>query len=117
RVILCSLDRVTSTVMRRLQLAVERSGASVFLLRPSSALQQPSWADLRFRIQSLVGTNHNPDGNQAASGAQHLAVELLKARSAVTQTGRAELKVDYETGVVSEISQLANPASPTSPAD
>ncbi|MCA9065037.1 MAG: hypothetical protein KDA96_18330 [Planctomycetaceae bacterium] len=109
RVVVCRIDRLSSTVMRRLQLAVERSGCTVFLIRPSSALKQPSWADLRLLVRSQSVT---PSTRSVVPKAQPLTVELLKARSAVTRTGRAELKIDYETGVVSEISELADSVSP-----
>jgi hypothetical protein len=50
RVVLCWLDRATTAVMRRLQLAVERSGTTLLLIRPASVLQQPSFADIRVRL-------------------------------------------------------------------
>ena len=36
RAVLCRLDRASSTVLRRLQLSVEASGVTVFLIRPAS---------------------------------------------------------------------------------
>ena len=52
RVVLTWLDRTSTAVMRRLQLAVERSGVTVILIRPASVLQQPSFADLRLHVQT-----------------------------------------------------------------
>ena len=52
RVVLTWLDRSSTAVMRRLQLAVERSGVTVILIRPASVLGQPSFADLRLHVQT-----------------------------------------------------------------
>ena len=52
RVVLSWLDRSSTAVMRRLQLAVERSGVTVILIRPASVLRQPSFADLRLHVQT-----------------------------------------------------------------
>ncbi len=52
RVVLCWLDRSSTAVLRRLQLAVERSGVTVILIRPASELRQPSFADLRLHVQT-----------------------------------------------------------------
>ena len=52
RVVLTWLDQSSTAVMRRLQLAVERSGVTVILIRPSSVLRQPSFADLRLHVQT-----------------------------------------------------------------
>lgn len=47
------MDTVSETSFRRLQLAVEASGAVGFFVRPAKALRQSSWADIRLLV-SLV---------------------------------------------------------------
>lgn len=92
------IDRLSATAQRRLQLAVERSGTTIFLIRPSSVLHQPTWADLRFLVQA--------DGGGAAEtrAASPLQVQLIRSRNSVHQQGRTRLECEYETSVVSEVS-------------
>jgi hypothetical protein len=45
--VVCRLGRASQAVLRRLQLAVERSGVTVVLIRPPSVMTQPSFADVR----------------------------------------------------------------------
>lgn len=118
RVVLCWLDRVSTTVLRRLQLAVERSGTTVFILRPPSVLNQPSWADLRLHVsavtQSVPSVQCGFAGCGAADYQRLLSVRLLKSRQTVLEKQqRALLKIDDETGAVSAISELADPATAT----
>ena len=54
RVVLAWLPRATTSVVRRLQLAVESSQVTVMLLRPAAALRQASFADLRLMTQRRV---------------------------------------------------------------
>ena len=118
RVVLCWLDRVSSTALRRLQLAVERSGVTVFLIRPASALKQPSWADYRLLVEAVAtSSSERLDGaptevqtsgvSAAGADTQILSVQLLRSRHSVRHHGRALLKMDYETGTVFTISELA----------
>lgn len=107
RVLVASIDRVSATAQRRLQLAVERSGVTVFLMRPARAAQQTSWADLRFFVQPSMATTSN---RQSV-----LTVRLLRSKNSVRQFGQTELVCRYETGVVSEVSQLAGPANSAKP--
>ncbi|MBL8814761.1 MAG: hypothetical protein JNL58_01935 [Planctomyces sp.] len=109
RAVLCWIDRISSTAMRRLQLAVERSGVSLHMVRPHSALKQPSWADLRFFVR-LSDRQHQQKllaGNQ-----RFILVELLRSRNAVHHQGHALLKIDYETGHVCTVPELADSAAP-----
>jgi hypothetical protein len=96
--------------MRRLQLAVERSGVTIVLIRPASILHQPSFADLRLHVTgaqpAMVGL----------TGRRRLKVQLLRSRHGLQHTGHAQLEVDHETGAVHSISELADPESATSPA-
>jgi len=105
RVVLCWLDRVSSTVMRRLQLAVEKSGVTIFLIRPAQVLKQPSWADVRLLIRM-----EKESGSQQP-GSRTIAVDLIRSRHSVQQTGRALLKIDHETGVMHSVCRLADSAT------
>lgn len=108
RVAVCWLDRVSSTVLRRLQLAVEQSGVTVFLIRPATVLRHPSWSDLRLVVTVAPGDSADQ---------RMLAVDLTSSRHAAgLKHRRALLKVDHETGAVSAISELADPASAASAA-
>ncbi len=102
RAVLCRLDRASSTVLRRLQLAVEASGVTVFLVRPASCLALTSWADIRLLLDSESGMNHP---------AHHLTVRVTHSRHAVEHHGMVCLRINHETGVVSEVSELADPAT------
>ncbi|MEZ6059633.1 MAG: hypothetical protein R3C19_04660 [Planctomycetaceae bacterium] len=112
RIIVCRLDRISSTALRRLQLAVERSGVTVFLIRPASALKQPSWADLRLHVQPL-----NSDDAWAESGyaAGAVSVKLLRSRYSVQHHGCARFGIDDETSTVFEIPELVGAAAAATP--
>lgn len=108
RVVMADVDGVSTTALRRLQLAVERSGVTVFLMRPASALRQSSWADLRFRIQCVKFSKRIVDNGDPV---RRLTVQLVHSRNVARQSGRVVLKVDDETGDVCEVSELAGAAS------
>jgi hypothetical protein len=84
RVIIAWLDRTTSAVMRRLQLAVERSGVTVMLIRPSAVLSQPSFADLRIHVRS----DRTDDLNQTRT----LVVKVERSRQGLLHEGTAVLR-------------------------
>jgi hypothetical protein len=112
RVVLAWADRISATAQRRLQLAVESSGATVFLMRSSAALQQTSWADLRFHVQCSRRSAHGQYQAAApAAFATPIAVELVRSRNAMQHRGRVWLSCDHETGVVSETPELADSAT------
>ncbi|HAP08587.1 MAG TPA: hypothetical protein DCR20_12235 [Planctomycetaceae bacterium] len=81
QVVLAWINRCTSAVVRRLQLAVEHSGATVMLIRPAIALQQPSFADLRLLVEP-----HTPCHNQRL-----LKVSLLRSRQGLLHEGSIQL--------------------------
>jgi protein ImuA len=85
RAVLYWLDRSSSAVMRRLQLAVERSGCSVVLIRPASVLQQPSFADLRLHVQTVS------QPGQSVQEPRVYSVRLLRSRHGLQHEGRALL--------------------------
>ena len=91
--VLCWLDRASSTVLRRLQLAVESSGVTVFLMRPASCLRLTSWADVRLCCEPAF----------AVSGSC-VNVRVVHSRHAVEHHGVVSLRIDHETSTVSEVS-------------
>lgn len=104
-VVLTWIDRLSSTAQRRLQLAVEHSGATVFLIRPQSVLNQPTWADLRFHVKTCSQpTIHDEDSVMIGS---NLEVRLVRSKNSVHRHGNVKLECEHETGVVSETKQLA----------
>lgn len=112
--VLCWIDRISSTAMRRLQLAVERSSVCLHVVRPQSALRQTSWADFRF----VVNPASLSDPEQSARGrVRLLQVELVRSRTAVEHQGSVRFVVDCESGEIREaggmrqISELAGSAS------
>lgn len=108
RLVICWIDRLSSTVQRRLQLAVERSGVTVFLIRPATALNQPSWADLRFHLQSC------PEADRPEVGHSEVRLKLVKTRHSIVSNTHLRLDWNHETGDVREISELARPGAPAS---
>ncbi len=102
RVMMTWIDRLSPTAQRRLQLAVEKSGVTVFLMRPATALRQTSWADLRFCVQSSAPTE---------TTSSHITVRLVRSKNSVQRHGQVLLDCNHETGHVLEASELAGPAS------
>jgi hypothetical protein len=126
RIVLTWIDRISSTAQRRLQLAVENSGVTVFLIRPPQALRQTSWADLRLHVQSAVNDPQHASGvvrtkvpaqtRQTAGGvsgesACGIVVRLLRSKNSVQHQGKALLRCNDETGDVFEIPELADSAA------
>ncbi|MCA9073183.1 MAG: hypothetical protein KDA84_29875 [Planctomycetaceae bacterium] len=54
------VPHLTPVAFRRLQLAVESSGTIGFLVRPPTALGQPSWADVRLAVRPRPTKNESP---------------------------------------------------------
>ncbi|MEZ6031912.1 MAG: hypothetical protein R3C17_02390 [Planctomycetaceae bacterium] len=110
RVALTFLEQASSAVMRRLQLAVERSGVTIVLIRPASIIRQPSFADLRLYVTAAQPTQG------ALSGRRRMKVQLLRSRHGLQHSGHALLEVDHETGALHSISELADSKPATTPA-
>ncbi len=110
QVVVTWIDRLSSTAQRRLQLAVETSGVTVFLIRPAQALHQSSWADLRFHVQSAQVTESVVSVGETARYRSQIAVRLIRSKNAVQHNGCALLECHYETGDVLEVPELARPA-------
>jgi hypothetical protein len=66
------LDRLDDRVFRRLQLAAEEGGSLGLLLRPGSAENAPSWADVRLLVEPLSAAD-------PAAG-RCLRISLLRGR-------------------------------------
>jgi hypothetical protein len=94
RVILCWLDRASSSVMRRLQLAIERSGVTIMLIRSAAALSQASFADLRLHVRamSLPASASRPE--QRVKQQRDFSVQLLRSRHGIQHEGSARLCQD-----------------------
>lgn len=83
--VLGEVDAIGMTAARRLQLAAERSGVTVLLLRPAFGKIEPSPAVTRWRIApapSLVVANHQ------GVGPVRWRVDLLKCRSGTPGAAR-----------------------------
>lgn len=91
RAILCWLDRATSAVMRRLQLAIERSGVTLVLIRSASALSQASFADLRLHVQAAEQPLQSLRPEMRARQKRFYAVRLLRSRHGLQHEGTASL--------------------------
>lgn len=111
RVVLMFLEQASSAVMRRLQLAVERSGVTIVLIRSVSILQQSSFADLRLLVSATES------GAMTGANRRRLSVRLLRSRHGLQHSGQAFLEVDHETSAVHSISKLADSKSAAAPAD
>lgn len=81
-VVLSWLDRCSSAVVRRLQLATENSGVTVMLIRPASSLKQPSFADLRLHVASQAASGRLP-------AQRSLRVSVLKSRQKIQASAAA----------------------------
>lgn len=92
RTILCWLDRATSAIMRRLQLAIERSGVTIMLIRSASALAQASFADLRLHVKPRKCSTENTSRPQVCSRTERsFQVRLLRSRHGLQHDGHAVL--------------------------
>ncbi len=91
RAILCWLDRASSAVMRRLQLAIERSGVTIVLMRSSGALSQASFADLRLHVQATIHPASSQRPVHRANQQRTFSVRLLRSRHGLQHDGTASL--------------------------
>lgn len=89
---------------RRLQLAAEAGGTLGMLLRPPSAIRQPSWAEVRWQVRGVA-----PRATASATNSDRLlAVRLLRIRGA--QAGQQlMLQIDQQARIVrKELSREPN---------
>lgn len=89
-------QKLASRQLRSLQLAAESSGGVGFLRRPLAARGDPSWAAVRFLVES----------RQSESAQRRMRVVIL--RSLFGQVGRAvEVELDDETGSIETANRLS----------
>ena len=84
-------ERLDGRTFRRLQLAAEAGGGLGLLLRPSRARDEPSWAEIRLRVEPLPAA-----GPEAG---RRLRVEVLRCRGQA-EGQRVELEIDDATRIV-----------------
>ena len=94
RAVLCWLDRASPAVMRRLQLAVERSGVTILLIRPATVIGSASFADLRLHIQPTNLPEHLLQATRPKARPlerRSYLVRLLRSRHGLQHEGTATL--------------------------
>jgi len=88
-----AVNRIGERWFRRFQLSAEASGTMGLFVRPASALSQPAWSEVRWRVMARCSP---------ASTAATQWLELMLARCRGGRSGqRVELQVDSVTGKVS----------------
>lgn len=87
------LDQLPQRDFRRLQLACENGGGLGLFVRSHQVCQEPSWADLRLRIDALTGEA------EGVHGGRPLRVEILRCRHG-QEGGVVELEIDAVTGAI-----------------
>src|SRR5262245_4915994 len=121
------IDSLSDRVFRRLQLAAEHGAGLGIFLRPAAARREPTWADIRWGVQSLPREAEGWQRTEEASSIQadtayrrlgdilyeaafplgrRVRVELLHCRGG-TGGGAVTLEISDETGVVSVAPPLA----------
>jgi len=110
----CWLADADSRALRRWQLAAETGGAVGLLLRPISARNEPSFADVRLLVEAL-GSSQGANGREDLSSSttpfsslRRVRVEVLRARG-TSGGGSVTLEIDDETGDVRLAAELADP--------
>ncbi len=94
-----SLDHVGERWFRRFQLSAEASGTMGLFVRPASATDQPSWAEVRWQVRS-----NKQEANGRSHGAAVQNVDLTLARCRGGRSGRTvELQIDAVTGDITEV--------------
>ena len=86
------VEQLDGNVFRRWQLAAESSGTLGLLIRPATAVRQPSWADVRWWVEP-----------RAAARGRRVHVELLRCRGG-TAGGSADVEWDEWTSQLREVS-------------
>jgi protein ImuA len=89
--------RLDGHTFRRLQLAAEEGGGLGLFVRPPAAEHEPSWADVRLRVEPLPG--------EGSSG-RRLRIHLLRSRGGAD--GRQiDVEIDDETNTLRLAPRLA----------
>lgn len=124
------IDRLADTPFRRLQLAAEKSGSLGFLLRPAAVRNKPSWAEVRFLVDSVPVAQRQPVLRPGSVGppvthggaglpfrlfpqeqisvrpGRHFRIQVLRCPGGKPPAGK-EIRVDEETGAVRLVPPLA----------
>ena len=101
-VVVCPWRRFSSRTFRRLQLAAETGGSLGILLRPARARAEPSFAEVRWGVQSLPS---------AETGARRWRVELIRARRQMAG-GSVELELRDDGDRLHLVSAMAAATDP-----
>lgn len=104
----CWLADADNRALRRWQLAAETGGAVGLLLRPTSARDEPSFADMRLLIEAIPGREDLSSSTTPFSSLRRVRVEVLRARG-TSGGGSVTLEIDDETGDVRLAAELADP--------
>lgn len=75
-----AIDRLDSRAFRRLQLAAQAGRALGVLIRPTSARDAPSWADVTLEVRSKIEDRESSTGIQALNFCRRLQVSVLRCR-------------------------------------
>lgn len=86
-----NVERINSTSFRRLQLAAESTSGVGFLVRPAKAQSQPSWADVRLKVE--------PHPSFASAPCYRVRMVSCRGKSSV---GTAEIQINRINGTLHE---------------
>ncbi len=99
------VDRLDHRASRRLQLAAESGGRPCVLIRPVAAINEASWAELRWLVQAVPCSAHR---------GRIVRVELLRCRGRM-DSAALYLEMDDAAGIVRVVPELAAAASGARP--
>ncbi|NLY01191.1 MAG: hypothetical protein GXY83_34300 [Rhodopirellula sp.] len=100
--VLGRLEKLDGRTFRRWQLAAEQGGVLGLLVRPTSAGQEPSWADVRLLIEPRPS---------ASKEGRRLKIQVLRSRGQ-TAGESIEVEVDDETHTMHLVARLDRSAIP-----
>ena len=95
-------EQLDGRTFRRLQLAAEEGGGLGLLVRPQHARHEPSWADVRLRVEPLPAAT--------ADAGRRVRIQVLHGRG-TTSGGSVEVEIDDETRTVHLAARLADPTA------
>ena len=91
-----AIDRIGERWFRRFQLSAEASGTMGLFVRPWSAMDQPAWSEVRWRVMAKCSS-------VAAAAKQQVELTLTRCRGG--RSGQSvDLSIDTVTGQVSQSS-------------
>lgn len=94
--VLCWPDRIHQRMLRRLQLAAEQGGTLGLLVRPPSALAEPSWAKVRLVVEGQKTSGHERRWRVTLADSQASRREAI------------QLELDHETSELRQSSHKTN---------